>query len=262
MDAAAMSEGVGADDRFGPLNLHAREPGDQAAGGDDSGGIYFYVQAEIGGTSTNGHNHIFAGGIPSTLAKAVDAGINALGTVAQGLQSVGNGQAEIIMAVGGDAHAGELLAHISDKLAKLPGQGETDRIAERDKADALFKQHIADLQDKVMLGTGGIFQSKIDILGIGTSLGHSGAGQFTHLIAGLAKLDLTMEGGNADKGLDNGMRSNLDGFPGALDISGVGATNGADFSILNFGGDETDSLEFPGRGDGEAAVEGIKAHIS
>ena len=92
---------------FGPLRLHTGEPGDEAAGGNNLRGIHLHIHAQIGAAGTNRHDNIFGGGVAGALAEAVDAGIHALGPVAQPFDGVGDGQAQVVVAVGGDTNAGE-----------------------------------------------------------------------------------------------------------------------------------------------------------
>ena len=118
-----MREGVGSDDRLGPLGLHAGEAGDQAAGGDDLGSVDRHVEIEIGATGANRHHDVLSGGIAGALAQPVETGIYPLGAMLQRGERVGDRQAQIVVAVGGDAHAGKFARE------PLPPAGQTPRAA-------------------------------------------------------------------------------------------------------------------------------------
>src|SRR5450759_1111428 len=163
--------------------------------------------------------------------------------------------------MGGNAYSRELVPHVCNQFAKLPGERETDGIAEGDKAYPFLDDSFTHLQDKVVLCARGIFQGEIDIFCIGTSMGYRCTSQFAYFVTRLAKFHLAMQGRDTDKRLDGGAVSDLHCFPGAIDISKICARYRADLSIVYLRGNHAYSFKLAWRRDGKAAVEGIKAHI-
>src|SRR5579859_1285157 len=53
----------------------------------------------------------------------------------------------------------------------------------------------------------------------------------------------------------------FDSLPGAVYVGGVAAGDGADLGVGDAAGDEADGLELRLTGDGEAAIEGVEAHV-
>ena len=53
----------------------------------------------------------------------------------------------------------------------------------------------------------------------------------------------------------------LDRLPGAVDVVGIAASDGADLGGMDVARDQADRLELWLAGDGEAAVERVEAHL-
>src|SRR6266516_4767471 len=165
------------------------------------------------------------------------------------------------MTMSRDEDTRKLALHIGHELTKLPGQGKADSIAECDIAHALFEDSFAHLQNEIVLGTRRIFQREIDVLSIGARVRHGDAGHLAHLVARLAQLHLAVQGRDADDRLDGRSGRDLDSLPRRVDITFIGASDRADLSELALRGYQPASLELARRGDGEAAIQGIEAHI-
>src|SRR5690348_16783005 len=195
-----MGEGVGTDDGLGPLGLHTGEASDEAAGGDDLSRVHVNVEIEVGAASADRHDDVFGGGVAGALAQAVEAGIYALSAVAEAGEGVGDGEAEVVVAVGGDVDVGELALDVGDELAELPGQGEANGVAEGDEAHAFGADGADDFEDEVVLGAGGVFEGEVYVGGVLAAAGNGGARHLQHFVASLAELDLAVERRGAEIG--------------------------------------------------------------
>src|SRR5207247_6715015 len=122
---------VDADDRLVRLHAHPCELRDQAAGAVDLGAIDSRAEVEIVRAGLDRHDDFFERGVPRALADAVHAGLYLPRARGDGRQAVGDGEAEVVVAVHGDARfvdVRHVLLNLADEVAELVGNRVADRI--------------------------------------------------------------------------------------------------------------------------------------
>jgi hypothetical protein len=96
----------------------------------------------------------------------------------------------------------------------------------------LHKGNTNSQNEVIIYGTRDIFEREIDSFDIDTSMRHCDKCHFQHLPARLAKLNVTMEGRNANVRLERELGGNFHGFSGSVDLSIASTGNCADYPPL------------------------------
>ena len=94
-----MPEGVLADDGLVGLDSHASDTANHAAGLVNLGGVGVNLDAEMVFTCVQTHDDFFNGGVAGPLADAVDAALHLACAELHSNQTIGDGQAQVIVTV-------------------------------------------------------------------------------------------------------------------------------------------------------------------
>jgi len=127
VDAALVRKGVGADDGLVRLHEHAAVVRDHAARGPDVNGAHPCPQAPHLPLPAQGdrHDDLLEAGVARALADAVDRALDLPRAGHRARQAVGRGQAQVVLAVGGQHHgvgARGVAADGGDQAAELVRQ--------------------------------------------------------------------------------------------------------------------------------------------
>ncbi len=102
MDAGFMGEGIGADDGLVRLHGEAGDGGDEARGFGDHRAVDAGVKWHQIGTRAQRHDDLFHRGVAGALAETVDSAFDLTRAGADGRQRIGNGEAQIVVAMNRD----------------------------------------------------------------------------------------------------------------------------------------------------------------
>ncbi len=111
-------------------------------------------------TNANGHYNLFKGGVTGALADAVNGALDLSSSGGDGRHGVGNGHAEVVVAMGGDGDVLDSLdasADGCDQFAEFRGDGIADGVGDVERGGAGFHYRIEHLAEKFRVGAGGIF---------------------------------------------------------------------------------------------------------
>src|SRR5690606_36261530 len=114
---------------------HAGVPHHQLADAGDLAGVDADVDTVVVGPGVESHGHLLERGVAGALADAVDGRLDLRGSVLYRRQAVGDRQAEVVVAVRGDAHAlglGHVLEDRADQAAVLVGRAVTGGVGDVD----------------------------------------------------------------------------------------------------------------------------------
>ena len=116
-----------------------------------------------------------------------------------------------------------------------------------------------DAHEEVAIGAGSVFSGKFHVGSVGGGALHGGDGEFHDFVGSLAQLVFHVDGGSGDEGVDARIAGELHGFPGAVDILGVGAGKAGDLRVLHALGNGLHGLEVTFAGRGEARLNDVDA---
>ena len=145
-------------------------------------------------------------------------------------------------------HAGVVLREaVADGVGKIEGGG------------AGLDGGLADLDQEVGVGAGGVLGGELDVVAVGAREGdHLG-----DLVERLGACDLELGGevqvGCGEEGVDAGAGGGLDGARGGLDVLALGAGEGGDDGASDLAGDVADGFGVALGGDGEAGLQDVDA---
>ena len=254
-----MGEGVPPDDRLVVLDRVTREPAHQTAGAGQLLGADAAVDAaEVVGPGADGHHDLFQGGVAGALADAVDGALDLAGTALHGRQRVGHGEAEVVVAVGGDhvvaAHPG---THVVQALGVLLGDAEADGVGDVQGGGAVVDRDLQHLAHELEIGTRRVLRRELDVLGVAAGPGDCCGRLGLHLVRGHAQLVLHVRLAGRDEDVDAATGGGLDGLPAAVDVTEGGARQAADHRALDPLGDGLHGLEVALAGDREAGLDDV-----
>ncbi len=210
----------------------------------------------------HGHDDFFEGGIAGAFADAVDGAFDLAGAALNAGEGVGDGEAEVVVAVGGEEDilgAGDVGDEVFEHGAVFGGGGEADGVGAVDGGSAGFDGGVDDFGEVVEFGARGVFGGEFDIVNVGAGEGDVVAGHAENFIFGFFEFEFAMDFGGGAEDVDAAMRGVLDGFPGAADVFFGAAGEAGDDGVADFGRDGGDGIEVTGAGDGEAGFDDIDA---
>ena len=209
------------------------------------------------------HDDLFQRGVARPLADAVDGALDLPRAAAQRRQRVGDGQAEIVVAVGGEDHPvgiGHALAHGAEHAGVFLRRGVADGVGQVDGRGAGLDRRVDALAQVVDAGAGGIHRRPLDVLDEVARAGNGRRNDLQHLGLGLAHLVRQMDGRGGDERVDAPALGVLHGFAGAVDVGVDGAGEAGHGRVLHAAGDGRDGLEVAVRGDGKTGLDDVDAH--
>ena len=193
VDAGFVSESVGADDGFVRGDLRSGDFGEHAARGEQL--LHFDVggDAEAFFSDGEGDGDFFKGGVAGAFADAVDGAFNLADAGADCGKRVGDGHAEVVVAMGAESDAllvSEAFAHAPEHGAVFFGDGVADGVGEIEDGSAGFYGYFANFTEKVEVGAAGVFGGEFDFGdAVAAELDHRADG-VQALLTGHVQLDL------------------------------------------------------------------------
>ena len=260
VDAGSVAEGVFAHDGLVGLDVHARDAADQAAGGVNLGGVHIELDVEQVPAGVQGHNDFLEGGVAGALADAVDAALDLPGAGFDGGQAVGDGQAQVVVAVDGEGYAvdaGDIPADVPEHCLEIGGDGVAHGVGDVDGAGAGLDDFLQHPVKVVGVGAGGVHRGEFHVVAVGTGAGDHIHGHGHYILAVFAQLVHLVDFRGGEEHVDAGAGGALDGVPGGVYVAGDGAGEGADDGAIYFVGDALDGLEVAGGAGGEAGFDDV-----
>ena len=169
VDARLVGEGVAADDRLVALDGQAGDRRDHPADRVEPLGLDAGGQAVVVGPGLQRHDDLFERGVAGALADAVDRALDLPGAGLAGGQAVGDGQAQVVVAVDADdglADVRHALAEGADDAGVLGGRGVADGVGDVDRGRAGLDGGLDDLAEEVDLGARGVLGAELDVAAV------------------------------------------------------------------------------------------------
>ena len=264
VDAGLVGEGVGPDHRLVGLHGKAGDAGHQARAMDDLGGVDAGVAGEVVLTGAHRHDDLLQGGVAGAFPQAVDGALHLAGTIAYRGQGVGDGQAEVVVAVDGEDRLigiGNALDEPTDEVAELVGHAVAHRIGDVDRARPGLDHRLQDPAEKIGLGTAGVFRGELNVIGVASRPFDGMHRLLHHLVRGHAQLALHVDGRGGDKGVNTRRLGPGEGLAGDVNILVQGPGQAADRAVLDSRRHGLDGLEVPRAGRGETGLDDIDPEL-
>ena len=164
---------------------------------------------------------LFEGGVAGALADAVDGALGLAGTGFDGGDGVGDGEAEVVVAVGGEDdvfNAGDAVEDHAEHGGVLLREAVADGVGEVERGGAGLDGDLADLDEEVGVGAGGVFGGELDVVGVGAGEGDHLGDLVDGLLAGDLELGGEVEVGGGEEGVDALLVGGLDGLGSGFDV--------------------------------------------
>ena len=181
-------------------------------------------------------------------------------------QAVGDGQAQVVVAVDADDDLVDVRARASCRwrmaAAYCVRHGVADGVGNVHRRGAGLDGRLDDLGEEVQLGAGGVLGRELDVLA--DSLGAlARPRRRAATISSLAIFSLNSRWMAlvARKTWMRGSAASLERFAGAVDVGVVAAGQAADDRPAHFAGDGLHRLEIAGRRDREAGLDDVHAQV-
>ena len=262
VDAGLVREGVLADDGLVPLHEEAGGLRDGAAGCVQLGGADVGVDAQRIGARAHGHDHFFQRAVAGALADAVDGALDLPRARLDGCETVGDGEAEVVVAVHREHRALNAshgaLEH-GDGLGELRRQGIADGVGDIDRRGAGLDDLLDDFDEELRLGARGVLGGELDVLAERAGDADRLDRAAHHFGARELELVLAVDGAGGEEDVHPRPLGVAQGRPGALDVGAGGAGEPADGGAAHLAGDGLHRLEVAGRGGGETGLDDVDA---
>ena len=261
VDARFVGEGVAPDHSLVELHRVARESAHHSAGAGQFADLDSHFDlGELLLAGTDGHDDLLHGRVARPLTDPVDGALDLACARGDGGQRVGDGEAEVVVAVGADdVLTRHPLADRPNAIGPLDRHGEADRVGDVEGAGAVVDGSLEHVAHEVEVGAGGVLRRKLDVFGVLTGPGHGRDRLVQHLRGAHAQLVLHVGGAGGDEDVDAPLLGRLDGLPAAVDVLVGGAGQAADDRATHRRSDGMHGVEVALAGDWEASLDVVDA---
>ena len=259
-----VGEGVGADDGFVGLHGDARDGRDQTRGlgdrlGLDAGGEGHPVLARA-----QAHHDLFHRRVAGTLAESVDGAFDLPRPGLHRGQGIGDREAEIVMAMDrqdGEIDVGNAVDQHLDQRSILVGNGVADRVGDVDRARAGLDRRFDRAAEEIMIGARSVLGRPFHVVDEAPRIGDAFDHRLQHLLRRFLELVLHVQRRGRNEGMDAAIGGGAQRLDAAVDVGPRGAGQPGHLGDLERFGDRLDRLEVAVRGDREASLDDVDAHL-
>ena len=166
VDARLVGEGIAADDRLVALDGQAGDRREHPADRVEPLGLDLGRQAVVVEPGLQCHDDLFERGVAGALADAVDRAFDLPGAGLAAGQAVGDGHAEVVVAMGADdrpADIGNAFLERADHPGVLERRRIADGVRDVDRGGAGLDGRLDDLAEEVELGPRGVLGAELDV---------------------------------------------------------------------------------------------------
>ncbi len=261
MDARLVRECVSAHDRLVRLNLVPGEAAHHAAGTHDLGRLDARPQpAEVFGPRAQDHRHLLETRVSRPLADAIDAHLNLPRANLHAGQGVGDGEAEIVVAVHRHRDSlkrGNPLVQLAEETLELRRHRVPDGVGDVDGASALADGRAHDLGDECRVRASSVLARELDVGTQTARLPHRISGGGKHGCAVHPQLVRHVDVRRGNEGV-NARRAGIPhALPGHRDVFLIGAGKRGDRWPPHLARHGLDTQQVARRGNGKAGLDDV-----
>ena len=143
----------------------------------------------------------------------------------------------------------------------LVRHGVADGVGNVDRRRAGLDRGLHAPAQEIVLGAGGVLGRPLDVVGVVARARHRRHHHVEDLLRLHLELPLHVDRRRRDEGVDAPALGRLDRFAAAVDVLLAGAREAADHRVLGTPGDLVDGRKVAIRGDREAGLDDVDAHI-
>ncbi len=260
VDARLVCKSVFTDDRLVPRRMHSRNTGYQPRCWIEPRRIDAGLEAEEFRACPDGHDGLFQAAVTGALADAVDRALDLARAGVDGRQAVGDGHAEIVMAVHAQydsVDSVDVLRQIAEQAIEFGWHGIAHGVGNVNRCRAGFDGGRNHFRQIGQLGAGRIFRRKLHIINqLARHLYRTDRAP-DDLFLGHLEFMLTVNRTGGNKHMDSMTVGTLYGIVDLLNISGVAtgkSTNNRAEVLIRYG---FDRFEIAGRSGREARFDNV-----
>ena len=219
-------------------------------------------EADVGGARVQQHHDLLERGVARALADAVDRALDLAGARLQAGEGVGDGEAEVVVAVDGQhdvAQARHQLVEAAEEGGVLVRHRVADGVGDVDRRRALVERDLHHLGGVLDVGARGVHRRELDVVDQRARVGDGGAGLALDVLARRGELVLDVDVRRRDERVDPRSRGVAYRPVGGVDVADMNAREAGDHGALDLAGDRLHGLEVAGRGDREAGLDDVHA---
>ena len=208
------------------------------------------------------HDDLFERGVAGALADAVDRALDLPGAGADGRERVGDGEAEVVVAMGAEDRAVGVGHPLDDRLEEagdLVRRRVSDRVGQVDRGRAGIDDGLDDATQEIQVAAGGVFGRELDVVGVAARArdgidGRSQAGLSRH-----PEFCRQVQVRRRDERVNAAPRGWCQRLAGAVDVCRRAARQRRDDRVLDGSGDLADGLGIRVGRDREPGLDDVDA---
>src|SRR5947209_10238256 len=205
--ARLVREGVATDDGLVRLHAEADGLGEQLARRVNLFGAHSAREGQAVWAHVQRHDDLFERGVAGALADAVDSALDLARARAERREAVGDGEAEVVVAVHADGHVApgdDALAHGLHQLDELAGRRVADRVGDVERARARLDRGGEDLAKIVNVAARRVLGGELHVVGERAREAHGVTRHPKDFGARLLELVFEVYVGGGDEGVQAG----------------------------------------------------------
>ena len=262
MNAGGVAKGVLADDGFVGLHGEARMLADETAAPHDLGAIDTGSQAIGIAPGLDGHHDLFQRGVASPLTDTIDGTFDLPCPGTHGSQAVGDGQAQIVMTVDGDArlvYVANVLPDPNDEVEELLRRRVAHRVGDIHRRRSGIDGRLQQAIDVLGIAPRGVHGRELHVVAVAPGASYVLVSQRQHLFSVLAQLveEMNLRAGQED--VNTRPCRFLQGLPSSIDSGFVCVGEAAYDGTLHLAGDALDGCQFPRGTDRKPGFDNVDA---
>ena len=264
VNAGLVRKGIAAHDRLVPRHLNAGDVRHQPAGRhqplcDDAG-----VDVVVVAACLERHHDFFQGAVTGPFADPVDRALHLTGPRLHRRQTVGHGEAEVVVAVHADhrpVDVGHAFPQAFDHVMHLRRCGIAHGVGDVDGGRTGVDDRFHNAAEEVDLRSCGILGGKLHVTAIGASPPHARHGPRKHLVFIHPQLEFAVDRTRCQEDVNPRLGRMLERLPGPIDVGIIASRQPADRGRRDCFGNVADAGEVAGRGDRKAGLDDIHPQL-
>ena len=210
----------------------------------------------------DGRGNLFERGVPGAFANAVDRAFHLARPGFERSQTIGDRQAQIIMAMAGENHifhARHALAQQAKHRRVLLRNGVADGVRKIDDGGSGCNGDADHLAQKIRVGARRVFRRKLHVMDMLAGQTNRRVGLFQRLLAGDLQLVLQMNVGAGKKDVNARTARRFERACGGFDVLLLGARKAGNLRPTHLAGNQLNGCKVALGGNGKASLHHINA---
>jgi hypothetical protein len=262
MDARLVGEGVAAHDGLVGLGEDAGEVRQELAGAVDLAGLHLAAEAQPGTSHLPGHHDLLQCGVAGPLADAVHRALHLPGAGLDGGERVGDGEAQVVVAVGAQHHpvgTGDAGPDVAEHRGVLVRQRVSDRVGQVDRAGTFGDRQLRHPAEEVGIAPARVLGGEFHVVGVASGPAHGAPHHVEHVVPRGAQFLPDVQIGGGDEHVHPSPRRRPDRLAREIDVPVVAPRQGRDHGPAHFGGDLPHAAVVALGGRGEPRLDDVHA---